>query len=57
MAYTMPQQRKKEEGERLRGKRDQFRFIECRFERWEVVGFEKGRRRQDAPSTVCYWNE
>ena len=27
LAYTMPQQRKKEESERLRGERDQIKFI------------------------------
>ena len=32
MAYTMPQQRKKEESERLRGERDQIKFTDLRFE-------------------------
>ena len=32
VAYTMPQQRKKEEIERLRGERDQIKFIHLRFE-------------------------
>ena len=27
VAYTKPQQRKKEEGEKLRGERDQIKFI------------------------------
>ena len=48
VAYTMPQQRKKE-NERLRGERDQIKFIDPRFERWQVVRFRKGRRRQDVP--------
>ena len=39
VAYTKPQQRKKEEYERLRGKRDQIKFIDLRFERWQVVRF------------------
>ena len=30
----MPQQRKKEESERLRVERDQIKFIDLRFERW-----------------------
>ena len=47
MAYTKPQQRKKEGSERLRGERDQFKFIDLRFERWQVVRFRKARRRQD----------
>ena len=29
----MPEQRRKEESERLRGERDQMKFIDCRFER------------------------
>ena len=37
----MPQQRKKEESERLRGNRDQIKFIDLGFERWQVVGFRK----------------
>ena len=28
VAYTKPQQRKKEDSERLRGERDQFKFID-----------------------------
>ena len=32
MAYTKPQHRKKEERERLRGERDQIKFIYRRFE-------------------------
>ena len=28
VAYTMPQQRKKEESERLRGERDKIKFID-----------------------------
>ena len=31
MAYTKPQRRKKEEIERLRGERDQIKFIDLRF--------------------------
>ena len=33
----MPQQRKKEESERLRGERDRVKFIDLAFERWQVV--------------------
>ena len=47
VAYTKPQQRKKEESERLRGERDQIKFTDLRFERWQVVRFRKARRRQD----------
>ena len=49
MAFTKPQQRKKEERERLRGRGDQIKFIDLRFARWQVVVFGKGRRRQDVP--------
>ena len=33
----MPQQRKKEESDRLRGERDQIKFIDLRFEGRQVV--------------------
>ena len=46
VAYTKPQHRKKEDGERLRGERDQIKFIDLRFERWQVVGLRQARRRQ-----------
>ena len=36
-AYSQPQQRKKEESERLRGERDQIKFIDLGFERWQVI--------------------
>ena len=49
VAYTKPQQRKKEEIERLGGERDQIKFIDLRFEGWQVVRFRKARRRQDVP--------
>ena len=34
VAYTKPQQRKKEESETLGGERDQIKFIDLRFKRW-----------------------
>ena len=43
VAYAKPQQRKKEESERLRGERDQIKLIDIRFERWQVVRFKKAR--------------
>ena len=50
VAYTKPQQiRKKEENELLRGERDQIKFIDLRFESWQVVWFRKARRRQGVP--------
>ena len=47
VAYTKPQQRKKEESEKLSGERDQIKFIDLRFERWQVVGLRKARRLKD----------
>ena len=49
----MPQQREKEESERLRGERDQIKFIDLGFERWQVVRFRKARGRQDVPQVAC----
>ena len=47
----MPQQRKKEESKRLRGERerDQIKFIDLGFERWQIVRCRKARGRQDVP--------
>ena len=39
----------KEESGRLRGERDQIKFIDLGFERWQVVRFRKAKRRQDVP--------
>ena len=41
VTYTMPQQRKKEESEQLRGERDKIKFIDLRFERGQVVGLSE----------------
>ena len=41
---TMPQQRKKEESERLRGERDQIKFIDLGFERWQVQTQESKKK-------------
>ena len=49
VAYTQPEQWKIEESKRLRGERDQIKFIDLGFERWQVVRFKKARRRQDVP--------
>ena len=40
VAYAKPQQREKEESEKLR-QRDQIKFIDLRFERWQVVGLSE----------------
>ena len=57
VAYTTPQQRKKEESEMLRGERDKIKFIDLRFERWYIVAFRKGRRRQDVPQIARSFDE
>ena len=49
VAYTKHQQSKKEECKSLRGERDQIKFIDLRFERWQVVRFRKARIRQEVP--------
>ena len=45
VTYTKPQNRRKEESEQLRGERDKSKFIDLRFERWQVIGLRKARRR------------
>ena len=49
VAYTKPQQRKEEEIKILRGERDTSKLNDLRFERRQVVGLRKARRRQDVP--------
>ena len=39
--YEAPNNRKNEENERLRGAGDQIKFIDLRFERWQVVGLSE----------------
>ena len=41
VAYSKCQHRKKEESQQLRGERDQIKFIDLRFERWQVAGLRK----------------
>ena len=45
----MPQQRKKEDSKRLRWERDQIKFIDLGFKRWQVVRFRKARGRRGVP--------
>ena len=49
VAYTEPQQWKKEGSERLRGERDQIKFIDVRVERGQIVRLGNGRRGRDVP--------
>ena len=49
VTYAKPPHMKKEESEQLRGEREKIKFIDPRFERWQVVRFRKARRRQDVP--------
>ena len=48
LAYTKPQQRKKEERNSLRGERCQIEFVNLEFERLQLVRFRRARR-QDVP--------
>ena len=43
MAYTKLKQGKKEESGQLRGESDQIKFIDLKYERWQVVRFRKAR--------------
>ena len=52
-----PQQRKRKESEQLRGEEDKIKFIDLRFERWQVVRFRKARGRQDVPQVACSRDE
>ena len=42
---------------RLRGEGNKIKFIDLRFEGWQVVGFGKGRRRQGVPEIARSWDE
>ena len=53
VAYTKPQQKKKEDSERIIVERNQIKSIDLSFERWQVVRFRKARRRQDFPQITC----
>ena len=41
------EERRRKKIDRLRGERDQIKFIDLGFERWEVIRFRKARGRQD----------
>ena len=49
-----PNKRKKEESEMLRGERNQIKFIDLRFERWQVVRFRKARLFAVAEKATLY---
>ena len=57
MACRTPKQRKKEKSEKLRGERDQIKFIDLRFERWQVVRFKRARRRQKVPQNCMFMGQ
>ena len=46
--YKAPTKEKKE-SDGLREERNQIKLIDLRFERWQVAGFRKARKRQDVP--------
>ena len=43
VAHAQPQQRKKEESKRLRGERDQIKYIDLRFECLQAVSCKQAR--------------
>ena len=47
---------KKGESKRLRGEGDQIKFIHLRFERWQVAGLRKARRKQDVLQIAISWD-
>ena len=57
VAYEKAQQKKAEERKRLRGDRDQIKFIDLRFERGSIVRFRKAVRMQGVPQISCSWDE
>ena len=49
VVYAMPQQREREESERLREERDQINLIDLGFVKWQFLRFRNARRRQEVP--------
>ena len=56
VAYEESQQRQMEESERLKAEGRKIKSIYIRFEREEVVGLRKGRRKLDAPQISRSWD-
>ena len=56
VAYTKPQQGKKEESEQLRGEGDQINLIDLNSQRWQGAGFRKASR-QGVPYIASPWDE
>ena len=56
VAYEESQQRQMEESERLKAEGSKIKSIYIRFEREEVVGLRKGRRKLDAPQISRSWD-
>ena len=47
--YKDPTKEERRKPKAKRIERDQIKFIDLRFERWQVVRFRKATRRQDVP--------
>ena len=47
--YKAPTKKKERRKRKAKRERDRIKFIDLRFERWQVVGFGKARGRQDVP--------
>ena len=49
VAYKSPKKEERRKHKAKRRERDQIKFIDLGFERWQVVRFRKARGRQDVP--------
>ena len=56
VAYAKLQKGRKKKAKGLE-ERDQIKFIDLRFERWQVIRFRTARRRQHLPQIACSWDE
>ena len=57
MAYTKPQQRKKEENERIKVERDQIKFIDLGFERWQVCKIQESKKKVRGSISCMFLDE
>ena len=52
LSIQNPNKGRKKKAKRLRREGDQVKFSDRRFERWQVVGFRKARRKQEEGQTI-----
>ena len=55
--YKAPTQEERRKRKAKGREGDDIKFIDLRFERWQVVAFRKARKRQDVPSVACSRDE